>query len=464
MVAGLQAGVEYSFTVTATNQIGTSPPSGATSPMVVIAVNPYPGEPLREGSRGDSVTAWQQALGITADGDFGPATAAATREWQRANGLDDDGIVGEVSWNTMFSPSSPPPTTEEETETEEEPETEEETGTEAPDPDVPSYPGFLLRLGSQGKWVRTWQSALGISSDGFFGADTAAATREWQRANGLTPDGVVGMRSWQAMFPGAGVERPLPPPEVGEDGETTGPDPGTTGEETGSTPGVPAYPGTPLKLGSQGPAVMAWQRALGIAADGYFGPATLSATKAWQYRQGLPSDGLVGINSWVRMFPGAGVESVTPDSGTTEEEETSTVAPPYPGSPLRRGSRGADVVAWQRALGVAADGYFGPQTEQATRNWQRANGLVADGIVGLQSWERMFLGASSSPTRSSVSSVLLELGSTGAMVEKWQRALGIEVTGVFDENTVTHTKVLAADPGDRRRWPGHPDIVGSDVP
>ena len=35
---------------------------------------------------------------------------------------------------------------------------------------------------------------------------------------------------------------------------------------------------------------------------------------------------------------------------------------------------------------------------------------------------------------------VLELGSTGARVEKWQRALGIEVTGVFDENTVTHTK------------------------
>ena len=25
-------------------------------------------------------------------------------------------------------------------------------------------------------------------------------------------------------------------------------------------------------------------------------------------------------------------------------------------------------------------------------------------------------------------------------MEKWQRALGIEVTGVFDDNTVTYTK------------------------
>ena len=49
---------------------------------------------------------------------------------------------------------------------------------------------------------------------------------------------------------------------------------------------------------------------------------------------------------------------------------------------LRRGDRGAEVAALQRALGIAADGAFGPATDRAVRAFQRAKGLAADGIVG----------------------------------------------------------------------------------
>ncbi|MCQ3804011.1 MAG: peptidoglycan-binding protein [Acidimicrobiia bacterium] len=245
------------------------------------------------------------------------------------------------------------------------------------------------------------------------------------------------MKSWQTMFPGAGVERPTPPPPIGGDDEDTGGQ-GTESTETdGAGTGVPAFPGSPLQLGSQGADVIVWQRALGIAADGYFGPATLSVTKAWQYRQGLAANGVVGLDSWRKMFSGAGVQ----DSGPSAPGGSSVAeAPPYPGSPLRVGSRGADVVIWQRALGIPADGYFGPQTDRATRNWQRANGLDGDGIVGINSWHQMFTGTNRGSSAARSSAVLLQLGITGAMVEKWQRALGIEVTGVFDDDTVAHTK------------------------
>jgi peptidoglycan hydrolase-like protein with peptidoglycan-binding domain len=40
------------------------------------------------------------------------------------------------------------------------------------------------------------------------------------------------------------------------------------------------------------------------------------------------------------------------------------------------------VVMMQEALGITADGDFGPGTERALKEWQSANGLVADGIAG----------------------------------------------------------------------------------
>jgi putative chitinase len=51
-------------------------------------------------------------------------------------------------------------------------------------------------------------------------------------------------------------------------------------------------------------------------------------------------------------------------------------------SVVRRGSRGQTVAAVQTRLGLAADGDFGPGTEQALKNWQAANGLTPDGIAG----------------------------------------------------------------------------------
>jgi hypothetical protein len=53
---------------------------------------------------------------------------------------------------------------------------------------------------------------------------------------------------------------------------------------------------------------------------------------------------------------------------------------------LRRGSVGTLVADWQRAIGVVADGHFGPHTEDATKAWQTAKGLVGDGVVGPKTW------------------------------------------------------------------------------
>jgi putative chitinase len=49
---------------------------------------------------------------------------------------------------------------------------------------------------------------------------------------------------------------------------------------------------------------------------------------------------------------------------------------------LRKGSRGEGVKMMQEAMGIGADGIFGPGTERALKEWQASKGLVADGIAG----------------------------------------------------------------------------------
>ena len=70
----------------------------------------------------------------------------------------------------------------------------------------------------------------------------------------------------------------------------------------------------------------------------------------------------------------------------------------YPGTPIRRGSTGPNVVVIQVALNriaqsypaipkiPAVDGVFGPRTEATVRAFQNVFGLDSDGIVGKATW------------------------------------------------------------------------------
>lgn len=58
---------------------------------------------LGEGDKGEAVKRLQSRLNewgftLDADGDFGPKTLAAVKEFQRLTGLDADGIVGPLTW------------------------------------------------------------------------------------------------------------------------------------------------------------------------------------------------------------------------------------------------------------------------------------------------------------------------------------------------------------------------------
>ena len=63
---------------------------------------PYPGHPLAQGAKGKDVTRIQNALGLKADGSFGPATKKAVAAYQKRKGLTADGIVGQKTWSVMF--------------------------------------------------------------------------------------------------------------------------------------------------------------------------------------------------------------------------------------------------------------------------------------------------------------------------------------------------------------------------
>ena len=62
---------------------------------------------LKVGSEGADVKKLQEKLGVESIGKFGPKTEAAVKAWQKANGLKDDGIVGDTTWSKLFGEDKP---------------------------------------------------------------------------------------------------------------------------------------------------------------------------------------------------------------------------------------------------------------------------------------------------------------------------------------------------------------------
>tara|TARA_R110000824_G_scaffold371597_1_gene561352 strand:+ start:21 stop:1145 length:1125 start_codon:yes stop_codon:yes gene_type:complete len=135
-----------------------------------------------------------------------------------------------------------------------------------------------------------------------------------------------------------------------------------------------------LRQGDSGTQVTALQKALTdlgyiLVMDGKFGPSLRAAVRRFQKKNGLTADGMVGKQTWSRLRSKQKRPTVT-----TEDR-------PYPGSVLRRGSRGPDVRWVQEHIGVkAADGVFGRLTDRAVRHFQRRFRLKADGRIGPKTW------------------------------------------------------------------------------
>lgn len=163
-----------------------------------------------------------------------------------------------------------------------------------------------------------------------------------------------------------------------------------------------------LREGDTGADVSALQRALGVGADGEFGPKTKAALMAFQKARGLTVDGEAGPKVWAAITakPGGGQTApakapVTPAATTTSTTPAAaataaaSAVPPFPGL-LKRGSKGAGVSALQRRFvergwkKMVVDGDFGAGTDAIVRAFQKEKGLGVDGQVGPKTWAALW--------------------------------------------------------------------------
>lgn len=122
---------------------------------------------------------------------FGDDTLAAVKAFQRAKGLEVDGIVGPDTWAALFDGAEP----------------------EQP-ADAPAYTRLLKHMmrGADVRAVKDRLVALGYlhaATHNTFGDDTLAAVRAFQSANGLEVDGIVGPDTWSALFVDAKPVEPV---------------------------------------------------------------------------------------------------------------------------------------------------------------------------------------------------------------------------------------------------------------
>lgn len=148
-------------------------------------------------------------------------------------------------------------------------------------PVVPDMP--MVYWGCTGDAVKTLQEKLNAKGfhsgnvDGIFGAKTYAAVTAFQKANSLGVDGIVGKLTWAKLYDATPVNV------------------------------TPVTTQPMLRTGSRGDAVRKLQELLNAKGytcgnvDGIFGSKTYAAVLAFQKANGLAADGIVGPLTWGKL-------------------------------------------------------------------------------------------------------------------------------------------------------------------
>jgi len=270
----------------------------------------------------------QNGYSVPVTGYFGSQTEDRVISFQSNNALTADGIAGSSTLSALegFVPEKPG-----------------------------SSSSVHLRYGDSGSDVTDLQYSLSNAGyfsgpfTGYFGSSTEQAVKNFQYDNYLTADGVAGPATLAAL---GGNFQPV----------------------------LPDSGGSALRYGDSGSGVTNLQSLLGsngysVPVTGYFGSITEQAVISFQQASGLVADGIVGSNTLAALHGSGGFQPVRPDTGNT----------------YRYGDSGSGVSNVQDLLNangysVPVTGYFGSITEQQVISFQSSNRIVADGIVGPQTY------------------------------------------------------------------------------
>lgn len=306
-------------------QASVADPATDTTGQAADATTPQAGaitlsEELKAGDDGETVSTIQtrlMELGYM-DSDeptqhFGPLTKSALKAFQRHNGLDDDGICGQTTFDIL----------------------------QKEDAKV-----YVMQLGDSGPDVEGVQQRLyelgyldnKANIKGVFGDKTETAVKLFQKKNELTADGKVGDHTLEMLY----------------------------GEEVVSN----AY-----RLGDKNQVIEDCQIALKrmgyltFKPDGEMGKATVTAIKAFQQANGLTRDGALGPVTRDMILSGEAQEMVLQigDYGTNVKNVQARLAKlNYLASANATGYFGeitADAVkAFQKRSGLTQDGKIGAVT------------------------------------------------------------------------------------------------------
>ena len=283
---------------------------------------------LQFGDRGDNVRYLQYGLHILCcspngfDGEFGNGTLTAVKKFQSKYGLVSDGIVGDVTWNTLKN----------------------EIAT------------IQAQLNKKGCSVGT--------VDGIAGPTTYNAVISFQNKNGLTADGQVGPATWDVLFDtisgGNSYSRILKltsPLMYGEDIRAVQNKLNSLGYVAGTADG---YYGNMTRN-----AVINFQSKKGLAADGDVGPTTWSALFNTSTSGGSGYSRILKLTS--PLMYGEDIRAV--QNKLNSLGYNAGTADGYYGNDTRTA-----VISFQTARGIDIDGEVGPTTWKTLFNTSTSGG------------------------------------------------------------------------------------------
>ena len=240
------------------------------------------------------------------------------------------------------------------------------------------------RLGDEADEIATIQTALkqlklysaGIT--GHYGEKTETAVKKFQKKYALEDNGVVDEATRAALYEAAGITY------IAGSSSSSG--------ASSSNSSVSSSGGPTLRYDMRSDAVLKLQQDLSKLGyysgtiSGHFGSKTEAAVMSFQKANGLSADGIASSKTLAKVATALGNSSSSSSSNSSSSNSSSSSA--ASSSLLKQGTKSEAVRTLQQNLKTlgyytgSVTGNFGPLTKEAVYSFQKANGLSADGVAG----------------------------------------------------------------------------------